>query len=236
MRTPHPVLSLSAPLALALALSACTPSSDAPAADAAAAPAATVDDAGVETRADATPVEARSGTYVIDPGHTTVLAQWNHLGFSNPSAHFGDVEGVIVYDADDVSASSVEVTIPLSGLNSFTAAFDEHLRNADFFEAARFPEATFRSTSVSSTGPNTLEVTGDLTIKDNTRPVTLDVVLNGAGDHPMAGVPAIGFDATGTLLRSDFGVGAYAPNVSDEVLLRITTEATAEAADEADDA
>ena len=75
---------------------------------------------------------------------------------------------------------------------------------------------------------NKLTVTGDLTIKDITKPVVLDVTINAAGEHPMMKVPAVGFDATTTLKRSDFGVGAYAPNVSDEVKIRITTEATGE--------
>lgn len=225
-------------LALALTLAACTQQpADAPAADTATPAAAAVDAATPEaedasafgTAVDDAPIAAASGTYTIDPSHTDVLARWNHLGFSNPSAHFGNVSGTIVYDAEDVSASSVEVTLPLSGLNSFTAKFDEHLRSADFFEVARFPEATFRSTSVSAAGNNRLTVTGDLTVKDITRPVTLDVTLNGAGPHPMANVPAIGFDATTTLKRSDFGVGMAAPDVSDEVELRITTEATAAA-------
>ena len=75
-------------------------------------------------------------------------------------------------------------------------------------------------------GTNKLTVTGDLTIKDVTKPVTLDVTLNGAGEHPMLKKQAIGFSATATIKRSDFGVGAYAPNVGDEVQLRITTEGT----------
>ncbi len=155
------------------------------------------------------------------------------MGFSNPSANFGQVEGTLVYNAEDVSQSSVEVTLPLAGLNSFTAKFDEHLRSADFFDAAKFPSATFKSTKVESAGTNKLTVTGDLTIKDITRPVVLDVTINAAGEHPMMKVPAVGFDATTTLKRSDFGVGAYAPNVSDEVQLRITTEATGQKAEEA---
>jgi len=169
-------------------------------------------------------------SYRIDAGHTDVIAQWNHLGFSNPTAHFGQVEGTIVYDADDVAASSVEVTLPLSGLNSHVARFDEHLRNADFFDAARFPVATFRSTRVEAAGEQRLKVTGDLTIKGITRPVVLDVVLNKAGLHPRNNKPTIGFDATATVLRSDFGLGRGAPAVSDEVKIRITTEAQADAA------
>jgi polyisoprenoid-binding protein YceI len=164
-------------------------------------------------------------TYVIDPDHTNVIAQWSHFGFSNPSAHFGKADGTLVYDADEVSASSVDVTLPLSGLNSFVDKFDTHLRSADFFEADKYPDATFKSTRVEAAGEGKLKVTGELTIKGITRPVVLDVSLNQAGEHPMAKRQAIGFDATARVLRSDFGLGKFAPAVSDEVELRITTEA-----------
>ena len=171
---------------------------------------------------------AEPASYTIDPGHTDVIAQWNHLGFSNPIAHFGQVEGTIVYDADDIAASSVEVTIPLSGLNSHVARFDEHLRNADFFDAVKFPTATFKSTAVEDLGGGKLKVTGDLTIKGITKSVVLDTVLNKAALHPRSNRPTIGFDATTTVLRSDFGMGRGAPAVSDEVKIRITTEAQSE--------
>lgn len=201
------------PLALALAVVVAQPATSAFAAPAAAAAAKGV-----------------SGTYKLDPAHTDVLVQWSHFGFSNPSAHFGDVDGTLVYNAQDVSKSSVNVTLPLSGLNSFTAKFDEHLKSADFFDAAKFPTATFKSTKVTSAGANKLTVAGDLTIKGTTKPVVLAVTLNGAGPHPMKKVPALGFDATTTVKRSDFGLGAYVPNVSDEVKIRITTEALQDAA------
>lgn len=164
-------------------------------------------------------------TYEIDPNHTDVVAQWSHFGYSHPIAHFGDADGTIVYDADDVSASSVEVTLPLSGLDSHVEKFDEHLRSADFFDAASHPEATFRSTAVAPAGEGKLKITGDLTIKGISKPVVLDATLNKAGPHPMTKREAIGFDATTTIKRSDFDLGMYAPNVSDEVQLRITTEA-----------
>jgi len=214
------------PLALTLAIAACNkPAEQAAAPAAAEAPAAAAPAEAPATADTATPVQALSGTYKLDPSHTDVLVQWSHLGFSNPTAHFGDAEGTLVFDAADPSKSSVQVTLPLSGLNSFTAKFDEHLRSADFFDAAKFPTASFKSTKVEAAGTNKFTVTGDLTIKDQTKPVVLDVTLNGAGDHPMLKVPAIGFDATTTLKRSDFGVGAYVPAVSDEVRIRITTEA-----------
>jgi polyisoprenoid-binding protein YceI len=165
-------------------------------------------------------------TYKLDPHHTDVIAQWNHFGFSNPSAHFGQADGTLVYDADDVAASSVQVTLPLSGLNAFVPDLTEHLLGADFFDSAKFPIATFKSTTVEAAGEGKLKVTGDLTIKGITRPVVLDVTLNKAAVHPMAQREAIGFDATATIKRSDFGINLYVPMVGDEVALRITTEAS----------
>ncbi|MBB5865121.1 YceI family protein [Xanthomonas sp. 3058] len=228
MKTTHKLL---LPLALTLAIAACSKPADNAAAPAAETPAATAPadasatPAAAPAASTAPAVEVASGTYTLDPSHTDVLVQWSHFGFSNPTAHFGNVDGTLVYDAADVTKSTVQVTLPLSGLNSFTAKFDEHLKSGEFFDAAKFPSATFKSTKVEAAGTNKLTVTGDLTIKDQTKPVVLDVTINGGGEHPMKKVPAAGFDATTTIKRSDFGVGQYAPNVSDEVKIRITTEA-----------
>lgn len=164
-------------------------------------------------------------TYKVDPNHTDVIASWSHFGFSNPIAHFGQVEGTITYDAANVGRSSVIVVIPMSGLNSHVEAFDEHLRSADFFDAEKFPTIGFKSTKVEAAGPNKLRVFGDLTVHGVTKPVVLDTTINKIGEQPMAKRAAAGFDATTTIKRSDFGVAKYAPNVSDEVIIRITTEA-----------
>jgi polyisoprenoid-binding protein YceI len=162
-------------------------------------------------------------TYKLDPNHTNVIATWNHLGFSNPSANFSGVDGTLVYDAVDVGKSSVQVTLPLTGLNGFSDKFNAHLNSGDFFDSARFPVATFKSTKVEAAGEGKLKVTGDLTIKDITKPVVLDVTLNKREDKD--GRSKIGFDAITVLKRTDFGLGMAAPMVSDEVKLRITTEA-----------
>lgn len=178
--------------------------------------------AGIAFGASADPVE-----YTIDPTHTMVLASWNHFGYSNPTANFGEAKGTITYDADAPENSKVEVVLPLSGLTSFVADLDKHLLSADFFDAENFPEARFSSTSVRDLGEGRLEVAGDLTLHGVTRPVVLDVTLNKAAPHPMGNVPTVGFDATTTIKRSEFGIGMYVPAVSDEVELRITTEANA---------
>lgn len=164
-------------------------------------------------------------TYTLDTAHTQVTATWSHFGFSSPSANFGGIEGTLVYDADAPEASTVKVTLPLSGLDGHDADFNTHLRSKDFFEADKYPSATFVSTKVETAGAGKLRVTGDLTVKDQTRPVVLDVTVNNVGPHPMTKTPAAGFNAIATLKRSDFGVGAFAPNVSDEVKLVITSEA-----------
>ena len=179
----------------------------------------------VSTAAFAAPV-----TYKIDPNHTSVVASWSHFGFSNPIANFGDAEGSITYDPANVGASKVEVILPLSGLDSHVAKFDEHLRSADFFDAEKFPTITFKSTKVEAAGDKKLRVTGNLTIKGITKPVVLDTTINKIGEQPMAKRAAAGFDATTTIKRSDFGVDKYVPNVSDNVTLRITTEAVVPAA------
>lgn len=210
--------------ALTIGLAACK--GEAPVSADAAAPAATAPAAAADTQPAAAPITVESGTYVIDPTHTMVLAQWNHFGYSNPTANFGDAKGEIVIDGADMTKSSVNVVLPLSGLASFSKDFDAHLRNSDFFDAPKFPEARFASTSVESKGGNRYAVTGDLTIKDQTKPVTLDVTLNGAGPHPMSEAQTVGFDAVATIKRSDFGVGMFAPHVGDDVTLRITTEAS----------
>lgn len=164
-------------------------------------------------------------TYKIDPNHTNVLASWSHFGFSNPSLNFGQADGTIVYDAAKVSASSVQVTLPLTGLSALADQFYDHLTSADWFDAAKYPSATFKSTKVEAAGEGKLKVTGDLTVKGVTKPVVLEVKLNKAGVQPLAKREAVGFDATATIKRSEFGLGNYVPNVSDEVSLRITTEA-----------
>ncbi|WP_440225378.1 YceI family protein [Dokdonella sp. MW10] len=166
-------------------------------------------------------------TYTIDPGHTQTVFSWSHFGLSNPTANFDKIEGTLTYDAADPTKSSVDVTIAVDSINSHVKKFDEHLKSDDFFDAAKFPTITFKSTKVEKgSAADTFKVTGDVTLKGIKKSVTIDAKLNSAGEHPMKKVPAIGFDGTLHLKRSDFGVDKYVPNVSDEVLVRITTEAT----------
>ncbi|MGC1549740.1 MAG: YceI family protein [Rhodanobacter sp.] len=174
---------------------------------------------GAALSAQAAPV-----TYQLDPGHTMVLFSWNHFGYSNPTADIGIGQGTLVFDEQNPSKATVDVTMPLSALDTHVPALDKHLKQPDFFDAVKYPTITFKSTNVESLGNNKFKVTGDLTVHGVTKPVVLDATLNKVGPHPMTKAQAIGFDATGTVKRSDFGMGAYVPMVSDEIQLRITTE------------
>jgi polyisoprenoid-binding protein YceI len=169
-------------------------------------------------------VQAAPVTYKLDPGHTMVLFSWNHFGYSNPTADLGLGEGTLVFDEQHPANSSVEVTLPLARLDTHVPALDEHLKKPDFLNADQYPVVTFKSTEVQPLGGNKFKVTGNLTVHGVTRPVVLDATLNKVGPHPMTKAPSIGFDATASIKRSDFGVGAYVPNVSDELTIRITTE------------
>ncbi|MCA8890044.1 MAG: polyisoprenoid-binding protein [Parvularculaceae bacterium] len=167
-----------------------------------------------------------TGTYTIDPHHTQVRATWNHMGFSRPGAMFEDIEGAITIDAAAPENSSVTVHIPIANVDTSVPALDEHFRSADYFDAEKFPQATFVSRAVHFTGLGTsFTVEGDLTIKGVTKPVVLQAVLNGAGMHPLAQTPAVGFSAKTRIKRSDFNVDAFVPMVSDEINLDITAEA-----------
>ncbi|HJE75969.1 MAG TPA: YceI family protein, partial [Acinetobacter johnsonii] len=150
---------------------------------------------------------AKPVAYQIDPTHTATVFTWSHFGFSTPSANFSDIQGVINVDNAKPANSSVNVTIPLSSLNTNVKALDEHLQAADFFDAAKYPKITFKSTKVQAVGANKYKITGDLTIKNVTKPVVLDAVLNKQGEHPMTKAQSIGFNATTSFDRSAFGVG-----------------------------
>lgn len=181
---------------------------------------------GLAVASVATFTVAKPVDYTIDPTHTATVFNWNHFGFSTPSANFSDIQGTISVDNAKPANSSVNVTIPLASLNTNVKALDDHLKTPDFFDAAKYPNITFKSTKVQSLGNSKYKITGNLTVKDVTKPVVLDAVLNKQGEHPMTKAQSIGFNATTSFDRSAFGVGAYVPNVGDKITVNITTEAS----------
>ncbi len=173
----------------------------------------------------ATPALATAENYVLDASHSQILFTYDHLGYSTTYNMFSGFEGEIVFDQEDPAASSVSVSFPVRTMFTGWEARFDHFMGDDFFGAGDDEMVTFESTSIEVTGEDTALITGDLTLNGITKPVVLDAKLNQVGMHPMAEKPWAGFDATTTLLRSDFEVGAFAPFVSDEVQVMISIEA-----------
>ncbi|WP_439524264.1 YceI family protein [Marivita sp.] len=168
---------------------------------------------------------AEPEAYTLDSSHSQVLFSYNHLGYSTTWGMFSGFEGDIQFDQDNPANSSVTVSFPVRSMFTGWEGRFEHFMSADFFGADEDEMVTFTSTSIDVTGDTTANIIGDLTLNGITKPVTLAATLNQAGDHPMEGKPWAGFNATATLMRSDFEVGMFAPFVSDEVEIQISLEA-----------
>lgn len=175
--------------------------------------------------AAATFAQADAEKYVLDASHSQIVFSYNHLGYSTTYGMFSGFEGEIMFDQEDPAASSVAVSFPVKSMLTGWEERLGHFMSADFFDATDDEMVTFVSTGIEVTGDNTALITGDLTLNDVTKSVVLDAKLNQTGDHPMAGKPWAGFDATTTLVRSDFNLGQFAPFVSDEVPVTISIEA-----------
>lgn len=168
---------------------------------------------------------AAAEKYTLDASHSQILFSNDHLGFSTNYGMFAGFEGEIMFDADAPASSSVIVSMPVMSMFTGWEARKGHFMSDDFFGAKEGDLVTFTSTAIEVTGDDTAKITGDLTMNDVTKSVVLDAVLNKAAAHPFANKPWLGFDATTTLLRSDFGVGNFAPAVSDAVEVKISIEA-----------
>jgi polyisoprenoid-binding protein YceI len=170
------------------------------------------------------PSELPAGSYRLDPEHATVLFKIDHLGFSQLVGRFDRFDATLNFDPGNPAASRLSARVDPASIDLDLPAFEEELRGADWFDVARFPEVRFESGEIEVTGDDTGRITGDLTLHGVTQPVTLDVTFNGSGDSLLTGRYTLGFAAAGTLSRSAFGLGAYAPAVGDQVILEIHAE------------
>lgn len=174
----------------------------------------------------ATSAFAAPEKYNLDPGHSNVVFSFDHLGFSNIYGMFSGFGGEIMFDQENPANSSVKVEFPIKTMLTGWEKRFEHFMSADFFDATDDEMVTFVSTGIEVTGEDTALITGDLTLNGVTTSVVLDAKLNGATDeHPRNKVPWAGFEATTTLLRSDYNVGKFAPFIPDEIPVMISIEA-----------
>ena len=166
----------------------------------------------------------RTGAYTLDNSHTAVTFKIDHLGFSNYVGRFEQIEASLDFDAADPSAAKLEAIVEIGSLDVANDDFAETLIGPAWFDAPAHPQAIFRSTGITITGETSGTVTGDFTLKGVTKPVTLDVTFNGGDNDALRGGYAIGFSATGSFKRSDFGITRFLGPVSDDVRIDIEAE------------
>jgi len=197
-----------------------------------------VSGAGVAVAADApaAPQPAPAGQYQLDKGHASIVFQVSHLGFSSYTTRFSRFDAQLTFDPANLAAAKVSTTIDASSivLENAMSMCEGIVHGPQFLDTAKYPEITFRTERVRVKGPNSLEVTGKLTLHGVTRPVVLDAKYNGGyagrpGDDPHA---RVGFSAHGSLKRSDFGMTAWVPapgstmGVGDSIDIAIEAEFT----------
>lgn len=212
-----------------LALAACSPT---PAPEAAAPVAAAAEVAAPTPAVIASP----AGDYASDPNHSSVEFKLEHLSLSSYALKFRTYDATVSFDPANIAASKVTATIKPSDIlagypgdyvanhpgTKFTSWEDDLANSTNFLDARQFPAITFVSTSVEPSGERSAKVTGDLTLKGVTKPVTLEVTFSGeTASHPFSKVPALGFSATGSFKRSDFGVDYLKGMVGDDVAVEI---------------
>ncbi len=168
------------------------------------------------------PAKVEAGTYAIEPEHTRILFNVSHMGFTKYDGEFRNATGTLTLDSKKPDASVVNIKIPTGSVMVPNAKLKEELDSAQWLDAATYPDITFKSTKVKETGTGTADVTGDFTLHGVTKPLILKVKFNGAGTNPIDKNYTSGFEATGKLKRSDFGVKTYVPMIGDEVDIAIS--------------
>jgi polyisoprenoid-binding protein YceI len=170
--------------------------------------------------------DAANVHYQIDPVHTRVAFLISHAGFSRAIGTFSGSHGGLDFDPEDWSSAKVDVTVPIATLDLGDDKWRDKILDATFFDVEKFREAHFVATKIEKSGETTAKITGELTLHGVTRPVTLDATLNALRRHPLSLRKTVGFSATGTLSRKDFGMDAWESVVADQVQLIIEVEAS----------
>lgn len=168
--------------------------------------------------------QVKTGDYRLDPKHAVVIFRVNHLGFSEFYGQFRALSGRLSFSGATPEDSEVAIEIDTGSIDTRSTELDGALKAKSMFNSETFPAARFVSTQVRQTGDKTGKVDGLLTIRDITKPIILNVTFGGSGTHPLSGKKTVGFNATGSFLRSEFGLRDWLPLVGDEVALVIEAE------------
>ena len=165
-------------------------------------------------------------TWQNDDFHSQLQFSVTHLGISDISGTFNDVDVNVTSSKPDFSDAQFELTAKTSSINTRVEPRDNHLKSADFFDVEKYQTLTFKSTGIKSAGKSKYKLTGNLTLHGVTKPVTMDMVYKGTVQNPMSKKATAGFQVSGTIKRSDFGIGGKfpAPMISDEVRIKADGE------------
>ena len=166
-------------------------------------------------------------TYVLDGKHTLPRFSYNHFGYSTQLSRFDKTTGKIVLDRQ-AKTGTVDVVVDTTSVDTGIPLFNEHIQGEDFLDTAKYPTMTFVSSKLKFEGEKLVAVDGTLTLKGISKPVTLTVKSFHCMPHPMLKKEACGANATAVVKRSDFNMGKYAPQVSDDVTITIPVEAVKE--------
>lgn len=171
---------------------------------------------------DPNPAKVQGGTFQVESSHTRILFAVSHMGFTTWYGNFTGATGSLTLDPAKLADAKFDITIPSNSVSTTNTKLDGELNSSEWFDTAKYPTITFKSEKVERTGDNTAKVTGELTFHGVTRPETLDVTFNAAGMNGFTKQYTVGFNATGTLKRSDFNQSTYVPLIGDDVSLIIS--------------
>jgi len=172
--------------------------------------------------AEKDPTKILGGAYVVEPEHTRVMFAVSHKGFTTYYGQFSKASGTLNLDTKNPAASTFDITVPVATVSTTNSVLDGELREKPWMDATTYPTITFKSVSVKPTGPNTADVTGAFTFHGVTKPLTLKVKFNGAGMDPQEKKYTAGFDVSGQLKRSEYGMPVAVPLIGDDITLIIS--------------
>ncbi|MXV44502.1 polyisoprenoid-binding protein [Saccharibacter sp. 17.LH.SD] len=174
-----------------------------------------------QAQVDTRTSQVQSGEYSVESGHTQIVFSLSHFGFTTYTGILPNITGHLTLNAQDPKQSSVSVTIPMGDIQTTNSSLNDELKEAPWFNVAKYPNATFQSTSIIQTDPSHAVLYGNLTLHGVTRPEMLKVHFISSGINMFDKKYTVGFEASGTIQRSDFGVKMFVPYIGDEVQLRI---------------
>jgi len=185
------------------------------------APDARAEDAPAPTKDQA---QIPAGKYVLDPSHANVVFEVRHLGLSNYIGRFNTIDGWLNFDPASKTKGTGEITLATASIDTNHEVLEGHLKGPEWFDAATYPAITFKVTGIDQTGPSWGTLNGELTMHGVTKPLALTLIFNGGMVHPFTKKFVLGFDGSGKIKRSDWGVTKFIPMVGDDVTLHIRAE------------